>query len=70
MPLLLNYLNIPDCFSGWNASFAKNLISNAENSVNFRHDCDGNQLKYSITMTYLQLETRIMHYRNLSKQIF
>ena len=31
MPLLFNYLKIPDCLIGWNASFAKNRILNAEN---------------------------------------
>ena len=28
------------------------------------------EINLTIIMTYLQLETRIMHYRNLSKQIF
>ena len=28
------------------------------------------EINLTITMIYLQLETRIMHYRNLSKQIF
>ena len=28
------------------------------------------EINLTITMTYLQLVTRIMHYRNLSKQIF
>ena len=28
------------------------------------------EIDLAITMTYLQLKTRIMHYRNLSKQIF
>ena len=28
------------------------------------------EISLTITMTYLQLKTRIMHYRNLSKQIF
>ena len=27
------------------------------------------EINLTITMTYLQLETRIMHHRNLSKQI-
>ena len=31
MPLLFNYVKIPDCFIGCNASFAKNGILNAEN---------------------------------------
>ena len=28
------------------------------------------EINLNITITYLQLETRIMHYRNLSEQIF
>ena len=28
------------------------------------------EINLTITITYLQLETRIMHYRNLSKRIF
>ena len=39
MPLLFNYLKIPDWFIGWNASFAI--------SVNLTNDCDGNQLNYN-----------------------
>ena len=38
-------------------------------SVNLINDCGGNQL-LTMTMTYLQLETRTMHYKNLLKQIF
>ena len=28
------------------------------------------EINLTMTMTYLQLETRIMHYRKLSEQIF
>ena len=44
MPLLFNYLKMPDCFIGWNASFAENLITNTEH---FTNHCDGNQLNYN-----------------------
>ena len=27
MPLLFDYLKIPDCFKGWNISFAKNQLN-------------------------------------------
>ena len=44
MPLLFNYLKIPDCFIGWNASFARNWILIAKILVDLTNDCDGNQL--------------------------
>ena len=44
MPLLFNYLKIPDCFIGWNASFAKNI---QRIPVNLTNDCDGNHLNYN-----------------------
>ena len=31
MPMLFNYLKIPECFIGWSTSFTKNWILNAEN---------------------------------------
>ena len=40
MTLLFNYLKIPGCFVGWNASFAKNWILNAEN---FRNELNCNK---------------------------
>ena len=36
-------------------------------SVNLTNDWE---INLTITVIYLQLETRIMHYRNLSKHIF
>ena len=47
MPLLFNYLKMPDCFIGWNASFAKNQILNAENFSQSDNDCDGNKLDHN-----------------------
>ena len=37
-------------------------------SVNVTKDCDGNQLSYSNDLP--AIGNKIMHYRNLSKQIF
>ena len=59
MPLLLNYLKIPDCFIGWKASF-KRIFQLILQMIAM-------EFNLTITMTYLQLETKITHYRNLSK---
>ena len=48
MPLLFNYVKIPNYFIGLNASFAKNLILI---SVNLTNDFDGNQLNYKNDLT-------------------
>ena len=69
MPLLLDYLKIPNFFIAWNASFEKKL------NIKYREfqlilQMIAMEISLTITITYLQLETRIIHYRNLPKQIF
>ena len=59
---------IRDYFIRSNASFAKKLnIQCREFQLILR--MIAMEINLTITMTYLQLEKRIMHYRNLSKQI-
>ena len=53
MPLSFNYLKIPKCFIGWNASLAKNSILNAEN-VLLILQMIGTEINLTITKTYLQ----------------
>ena len=66
MPLLFNYLRISDFFI-W--QFRKKLnIKCKEFQLILQMIAMG--INLTIKMTYLQIETRIMHYRNLSKQIF
>ena len=68
MPLLFHYLKILDRFIGWNASFGKKMnIEYREFQLIFQ--MIAMKINLTITMTYLLLETRIMHYRNLPKQI-
>ena len=48
MPLLFNYLKIPNCFTASNASLSKNWMSIQRISVNLTNDCgDGNQINWN-----------------------
>ena len=62
MSLLFNYFKIPDCFIGWNASFAKKLNIKCR-EFKLILQMIAMEINLTITMTYLQLETRIM-FRN------
>ena len=64
MPPLFNYFKIPDCFIGWPVP-QKIEYYMQRISVNLK--MIAMKINLTITMTYLQLETRIMHYRNLRK---
>ena len=68
MPLLFHYLEKSDCFVGWIGSLKKMNIKCREFQLILQMIAI--EINLIITMTYLQLETRIMHYRNFSKQIF
>ena len=58
MPLLFNYLKIPDCFIGWNASFAKKLNIKCR-EFQLILQIIAMEINLTITMTYLQLSTPI-----------
>ena len=69
MPLLFNYLKIPDCFIGYDMPVCQKIEYQMQRiSVHFTNDCIGNQLYYNNDLP--ALETRIMHCRNFSKQTF
>ena len=59
MPLLFNYLKLPDGFTGWNASFAQKWNIKCREFQLILHMI-AMEINLTITMTYLQLETRIM----------
>ena len=69
MPLLFTYLKIPNSSIGWNASFAKKLNIKCR-EFQLILQMIAMEIYSTMAMTYLQLETRIMHCRNLSKPIF
>ena len=60
MPLLFNYLKIADRFISRNASFKKKLNKCREFQLTLQ--MIAMEINLTIIMTYLQLETRIMHY--------
>ena len=69
MPLLFNYLRIPDCFIRLDGQFRKKL------NIKYREfelilQMIAMEINLTITMTYLQLETKIMHYRNRFRNRF
>ena len=66
MPLLFSYTGL---FYGLECQFRKRL------NIKYRKfqlilQMIMMEINSTITMTYLRLDTRIMYYRNLSKQIF
>ena len=64
MPLLFNYLKIPDCFIGLQCQFRKKLNIKCR-EFQFILKMIAMEINLTIKMTYLQLKTRIMHYRNI-----
>ena len=69
MPLLFNYWKKTSLFYGLECQFRKKLNIKCK-EFQLTWQMIAMDINVTITMTYLQLETRIMYYRNFSSQIF